>query len=74
MLELKLVKFADLNKYITCQIMHKLHSGLVLNVFDDYFTYNISVYDYNMCLSEGLHLSKLETIMGNEHCSRIVVC
>ena len=38
MLELKLIKFSDLNKYLTCQFMHELNYGLVSNVFNDYFT------------------------------------
>ena len=47
MLELKLIKLSDLNKYLTCQFMHKFHYGLVPNVFNDYFTCNRSVHEYN---------------------------
>ena len=74
MLELKWIKFSDLNKYLTCQFMHKLHYGLVPNVFNDYFTCNRSVHEYNTLLREGFHAPKLEMIMENEHWSTMVVC
>ena len=66
MLELKLIKFSDLNKYLTCQFMHKLHYGLVPNVFNDYFTYNRSVHEYNTRLREGFHVPKV----GNDYGKR----
>ena len=66
MLELKLIKFCDLNKYLTCQFMHKLNSGNVPNVITNYFTINNSVHDYNMRLSKGFHVPKI----GNDYGKR----
>ena len=66
MIELKLIKFSDLNKYLTCQFMHKLHYGLVPNVFNDYFTCNRSVHEYNTRLREGFHVPKI----GNDYGKR----
>ena len=63
MLELKLVKFCDLNKYLTCQFMHKLNSGNVPNVVINYFTINNSVHDYNMHFSKGFPVPKI----GNDY-------
>ena len=59
MLELKLIKFCDLNKYLTCQFMHKLNSGDVPNVITNYFIINNSVHDYNTRLSKGFHIPKI---------------
>ena len=59
MIELKLIKFSDLNTYLTCQFMHKLHYGLVPNVFDDYFACNSSVHEYNTRLRDGFHVHKI---------------
>ena len=66
MLELKLIKFCDLNKYLTCQFMHKLNSGDVPNVITNYFTINNSVHDYNTRLSKGFHVPKI----GNDYGKR----
>ena len=66
MIELKLIKLSDLNKYLTCQFMHKLHYGLVPNVFNDYFTCNRSVHEYNTRLREGFHVPKI----GNDYGKR----
>ena len=94
MLELKLIKFSDLNKYLTCQFtvkdqslknnyshrtrrfplpdgpgqwfMHKLYYGIVPNAFNDYFTYNRSVHEYNTRLREGFHVPKV----GNDYGER----
>ena len=59
MLELKLIKFCDLNKYLTCQFMHKLNAANVPNVITNYFTINNSVHDYNTRLSKGFHVPKI---------------
>ena len=59
MLELKLIKFCDLNKYLTCQFMHNLNSGNVPNVITNYFT-------INNCLSKGFHVPKI----GNDYGKR----
>ena len=66
MLELKLIKFCDLNKYLTCQLTHKLNYGLVAKVFNDYFTCNSYVHDYNTRLREGFH----EPEIGNDYGKR----
>ena len=73
MLEMKLIKFCDLNKYLTCQFMHKLNSGNVPNVITNYFTINNSVHDYNTRLSRGFHVPKLVMIMENDLYSTVVV-
>ena len=74
MLELKLIKFSDLNKYLTRQCMHELPYGLVPNVFNNYFTCNRSVHEYNTRLREGFRVPKSEMIMENEHWSTMFVC
>ena len=66
MLKMKLIKFCDLNKYITCQFMHKLNSGNVPNVVVNYFTIDNSVHHYNTRLSKGYHVPKI----GNDYRKR----
>ena len=74
MLELQLIKLSDLNKYLTSQFMHKLYYGLVPKVFNDHFTCNSSVHEYNTRLREDFHVHKIGNDYGNEHCSTMVVC
>ena len=74
MLELTLIKFCDLNKYLTCLFMYKLNSGNVPNVITHHFTINNSVHDNNTRLSRGFHVPKLEMIMENELYITMVVC
>ena len=64
MIELKLIKFSDLNKYLTCQFMQKLHCGLVPKVFNDCFAYNSSVHKYKTRLREGFHVPKIGNDSG----------
>ena len=66
MLELKLIKFSDFNKYLTCQFTHNFHYGLVPNILNDYFTCNSSVHEYNTRLREGFHVPKI----GNDYGKR----
>ena len=58
-LDLKLIKFADLKKYPICLFIHKLQFGIVSNVFNDYFTGNSSIHAYKTRLSEGFHIAKI---------------
>ena len=74
MLDLKLIKFYDFNKYFVYQFMHKLHSGLVPNVFNDYYLRVIVLFMIitHVWVKVSMHL-KLEMIVEDEYYSTMVV-
>ena len=72
MLEPKSIKFCDLNKYLTCQFMHKLNSGIVPNVYNIFFKLILFMITTRVWVKVSMY-PKLEMIMENQ-LSTMVVC
>ena len=73
MLELKLIKFCDLDKYLTCQFMHQFNSCNVQKSFIN-FTFNNTLRDYTRVWVKASTYQKWEMIMENEVYRAMIVC
>ena len=67
--ELKVLKFSDINLYLTGRFMYKCYTDKVPDIFTDFFQCNSSVHGYATRQSEHLHVP-LERSNLSQFCIR----
>ena len=63
-MDLKIVRFLHLNKYLTDVFIFKWKNALLPSIFDDYFVYNSSVHSYATRMCNALHVPMVKSNLG----------
>jgi hypothetical protein len=63
-LKTKIIKFNHLHKYLMAQFMFNFHHGCTPDLFNNFFTYNRAVHNYNTRQRHCFHIPKVKTNLG----------
>jgi hypothetical protein len=57
----KIMKFHDLHRYIVAQFMFNFHYQQTPVIFNEMFTHNVAIHNYNTRQCHGLHMPKVKS-------------